>query len=399
VSLTGWPVRWKSQKVFILDSDRKPIVPTSTPVAPSLNIPLLDRLRAAEGDYVPLDELGPDLPRLRCELDALATFGFGVEQHPYRGAAYRGPAARLCPDQIEHALATRRIGRRIAVWNRVTSTNDLAARAGRSPSNDGLVVLADEQTAGRGRRGRAWTAPPCSSILMSVVVFPPRHLASNEAEFGCAWLTALGAVATAELVTSWTGRDAKIKWPNDIRIDGRKIAGILVERVSAPVRPESTGPPGAIALARWGAVIGIGLNVNLNRDGFPAELAVGATSMQIEAGGESFDRSEVARDLIRRLDHWYDSSRSRGVEILNAPWQARSEHRGGIVRIATTTGCLRGRLVEIDLRLGLALAVANEPTRESCFGSTRRLTRVPIADILTLEGESSDPDFHELEDD
>ena len=97
-----------------------------------------------------------------------------------------------------------------------------------------------------------------------------------------------------------------------------------------------TGPPGAIAYARWGAVIGIGLNVNLNRDAFPAELAAGATSMQIEAGGESFDRSEVARDLIRRLDHWYDASRSRGVEILNAPWQARSEHLGRIVRIATS---------------------------------------------------------------
>ena len=125
---------------------------------------------------MPLDELGPDLERVRGDLDALVAFGFGIEQHPYRGAAYVGPAERLCPDQIEHGLATRRIGRRIAVWNRVTSTNDLAARAGTSSSNDGLVVLAEEQTAGRGRRGRSWTAPPRSSILMSVVLFPPPHL-------------------------------------------------------------------------------------------------------------------------------------------------------------------------------------------------------------------------------
>ena len=61
---------------------------------------------------------------------SLVSFGFEIEQHPYRGAAYVGPAERLCPDQIEHELATRRVGRRIAVWNRVTSTNDLAARAG-----------------------------------------------------------------------------------------------------------------------------------------------------------------------------------------------------------------------------------------------------------------------------
>ena len=78
--------------------------------------------------------------------------------------------------------------------------------------------------------------------------------------------------------------------------------------------------------------------------------------MQIEAGGEPFDRSEVARDLIRRLDHWYDASRSQGVEILNAPWQARSEHLGRTVRIATAAGSVSGRLVDIDLRLGLTLA-------------------------------------------
>jgi biotin-(acetyl-CoA carboxylase) ligase len=104
----------------------------------------------------------------------------------------------------------------------------------------------------------------------------------------------------------------------------------------------------------------------------------------------------VARDLIRRLDHWYDASRARGVETLNAPWQARSEHLGRIVRIATTTASLRGRLVEIDLRLGLVLAVASEANRGSSHGDSLHLTRLPIADILTLEGESSEPGFHKL---
>ncbi len=141
-----------------------------------LNIPLLNRLRAAAGEFVPLDELGPDACRVRADLDALDHFGFAIERHPYRGACYSGPAERLCPDQIEHELATRRIGRRIAVWSRVSSTNDLAVRAAGSASNDGLVVLADEQTAGRGRRGRSWTAPPRTSILMSLLLFPPSDL-------------------------------------------------------------------------------------------------------------------------------------------------------------------------------------------------------------------------------
>jgi BirA family biotin operon repressor/biotin-[acetyl-CoA-carboxylase] ligase len=358
-----------------------------------LNIPLLVRLRAAAGDYVPLSDLGPNLERVRLELDALVSFGFGIEQHPYRGAAYGGPAARLCPDQIEHDLATRRVGRRIAVWNRVTSTNDLAARAGASSSNDGLVVLAEEQTDGRGRRGRSWTAPPYSSILMSVVLFPPSHLAPAlpEAAFGCAWLTALGAVAAAEVVTAWTGRDATIKWPNDVRVRGRKIAGILVERAIVAGQPVLTRPTDPPAEAARGAVIGIGLNVNLARDAFPPELARVATSLQIEGGGAPLDRSEVARHLIRRLDHWYDASRSQGVEILNAPWQARSEHVGRIVRIATKSGSLIGRLVAIDLRLGLTLASATDASREPCERGAPRPIRLPMADILTLEADSSDP--------
>ena len=194
---------------------------------------------------MPLGELGADLDAAAIGAGALASFGFGVEQHPYRGVAYRGPAERLCPDQIEHGLATVRIGRRIAVWNRVTSTNDLAARAGVSSSNDGLVILAEEQTAGRGRRGRSWMAPAGSSILMSVLLFPPSNLAVPEAAFGCAWLTALAAVATAEVVTAWTGRHARIKWPNDVRIDGRKIAGILVERLVAPRRSGKNKDPDA----------------------------------------------------------------------------------------------------------------------------------------------------------
>ncbi len=254
-----------------------------------MNIPLLDRLRAAGGDYVPLAELGSSLDLVCADIEALASFGFGIERHPYQGVAYRGPARRLCPDQIEHELSTKRIGRRIAVWNRVASTNDIAARAGKSPSNDGLVVLAEEQTDGRGRRGRSWVAPPCSSILMSTLLFPPADLtpALAEAAFGCAWLTILGAVAVAEVVTAWTHREATIKWPNDVRIEGRKIAGILVERVLAPPLPIPSDFPGSSPSNVHGAVIGIGINVNLDRQTIPDELDGHATSMQIEAGARN----------------------------------------------------------------------------------------------------------------
>jgi BirA family biotin operon repressor/biotin-[acetyl-CoA-carboxylase] ligase len=322
-----------------------------------LNIRILDRLRAVPGDYVPLRELGPNLEQVRDDLSSLVSFGFGIEQHPYRGASYLGPAERLCPDQIEHELATRWLGRRIVVWNRVTSTNDLAARAGASVSNDGLVILAEEQTSGRGRRGRSWTAPPRSSILMSVLLFPPGHLMTGDSAGGLdrTWLTALGAVAAAEVISSWTGRNARIKWPNDVRLGGRKIAGILVERALKPNPPAASPETATRSQRAWGVLIGIGLNANLAHEDFPAELAGRATSLQIERGGAPVDRSELARELILRLDHWYDLSRRGGPETLSAAWCERSEHVGRAVRVETSSASVVGRLVDLDVRFGVTL--------------------------------------------
>jgi BirA family biotin operon repressor/biotin-[acetyl-CoA-carboxylase] ligase len=355
-----------------------------------LNIPLLERLRAAWGDFVPLDELGADQDCVRRDLDALAGFGFGLERHPYRGVAYAGPAERLCPDQIEHELGTRWIGRRIAVWSRVGSTNDLAARAGGSPANDGLVVLAEEQTTGRGRRGRSWTAPVRSSILMSVVLFPPPELApaGPESAAGCAWLTAVGAVATAEVVSAWIGRPATIKWPNDVRVDGRKIAGILVER-AAPAGPSPGASPGALepaARSGCGVVIGIGLNVNLDREAFPPELQACATSLRIECGGDALDRSALARELIQRLDAWYDTSRTFGCASLNQSWRDRSEHLGRTVLVTTPTGTRTGRLVDLDVQLGVTLALdARTDTGAEFTPVAPGLCTLPLAEVLSLE--------------
>jgi BirA family biotin operon repressor/biotin-[acetyl-CoA-carboxylase] ligase len=269
-----------------------------------VNISLLLRLREAQGEFVAMAELGTDLESIQRDLRAFEEFGFAIERHPYLGVAYHGPSERLCPDLIEHELGTRWVGRRIAVWNRVASTNDLAARAAGSTANEGLVVLAEEQAAGRGRRGRTWVAPRETSILMSVLLFPQGELAETS------WLTALGAVAAAEVVSAWTGREARIKWPNDVRVDRRKIAGVLVER----------GP---------GAVIGIGLNANITIEQFPEPLRSTATSMRILSGG-AVDRSELARALIRAIDRWYDLSQTAGAAPLNQAWRDRCEQLGGL---------------------------------------------------------------------
>jgi BirA family biotin operon repressor/biotin-[acetyl-CoA-carboxylase] ligase len=298
-----------------------------------VNIALLDRLKEAEGAFVAACELGEDPVALSRDLDELEAFGFGIERHPYLGAAYRGPASRLCPDQIEQGLGTLRIGRRIAVWDRVTSTSDLAARASDSRANDGLVILAESQTSGRGRLGRAWVAPSGSSLLMSCLIFPPPALGAP------GWLTALGAVAVAEVIEAATGSPARIKWPNDVRVGGRKVCGVLVERAE-------------------GVVIGIGLNVNTRPEDFPDSIRSTATSLRA-LDGVVHDRSELARALIRRLDALYADGREHGPESLDAAWSSRLEALGQTVRVVTSRGERVGRLRRADLRSGLVIEDAS----------------------------------------
>jgi BirA family transcriptional regulator, biotin operon repressor / biotin---[acetyl-CoA-carboxylase] ligase len=164
---------------------------------------------------------------------------------------------------------------------------------------------------------------------MSILLFPDEPLAEPS------WLTALGAVAVAEVVSAWTGRSARIKWPNDVRVDGKKIGGILVER-------------GA------GAVIGIGLNANIDRDAFPEALRETATSLRI-LDGSKVDRSELARALIRAIDRHYDTSRRNGREALAASWRDRVENLGENVVVETPLGTAHGRLEVLDLVQGLVL--------------------------------------------
>lgn len=297
-----------------------------------MNGAMIRRLRDAGGSFVLTSELGDDPVEVQNDLAEIDQFGFSLERHPYLGVAWRGPASRLCPDQIESGLGTGRIGRRIAVWNRVSSTNDLAVAASGSAANEGLVVLAEEQTEGRGRRGRAWLAPPRSCLLLSTLLFPTGPLGDPS------WLTALGAVAAAEVLENASGRQTRIKWPNDVRVDGRKIAGVLTERGSA-------------------AIVGIGLNVNFESAALPDSLRHSAVSLQMLTG-TVHDRSELARAIIRRLDELYLEGLENGSAALASEWAERLEPMGRQVTVTTREGEIIGRLVEADLIRGLQVRVA-----------------------------------------
>jgi BirA family biotin operon repressor/biotin-[acetyl-CoA-carboxylase] ligase len=195
------------------------------------------------------------------------------------------------------------------------STNERARALAAAGAPHGTLVTAAEQSAGRGRQGRRWSAPAGRALLMSLVVRDPPRL-----------LPLIAAVAVAETAD----REAQIKWPNDVQLEGRKVAGILVEG-----RPQE----------RW-AVLGIGLNVAVRLEDLPPELHDTAATMGREPG----DVEDVLRRLLSSLADWLEA----GEDAVLAAWRRRDALRGHEVRWAAGTGTAEG--VDDDGRLLVTLA-------------------------------------------
>lgn len=196
--------------------------------------------------------------------------------------------------------------RRLVLKSETGSTNADAVAAAGSGEPEGLVVVAEQQTAGRGRLGRTWISPPRAGLATSVLLRPgeadPGHgwPAAPVASYG--WLPLLAGVALAAAVDRLAGLDATLKWPNDLLVTGAKCGGILAEVV-----PGGNGTPPAV-------VVGMGLNVTLRRDELPmTPTGLPATSLQL-AGAEATDRDPLLRALLREFFTWYDRWRSAGAD-------------------------------------------------------------------------------------
>jgi BirA family biotin operon repressor/biotin-[acetyl-CoA-carboxylase] ligase len=221
----------------------------------------------------------------------------------------------------EWRLPTRQLGRRVLVFDALDSTNNRASELAGDRANDGIAILADSQTAGRGQHGRTWTARPGSSVLLSLLIFPPPVLQRP------AVLTAWAAVSVCETVHRFTGTSAQIKWPNDVLVDGKKICGILIEQGR-------------------GTVVGIGLNVQQSADEFAAAGLPFATSL-CEHSAVALDTKDVARTLIANLDEVYYQCQSGHLAALEARWKHGVGLLDGEVRVECHQGALVGRLREM----------------------------------------------------
>lgn len=224
-------------------------------------------------------------------------------------------------------LPHRHLGRTVRVFDSMDSTNSQALALASDPSLDGLAILTRHQCAGRGQYGRTWFAPPESSVLLSVLLFPPPHLRRP------ALFTVWAAVAVGELVLRLTGEQTRIKWPNDVFLKGKKICGILIEQ-----RQQGE------TLA---TVVGIGLNVRQPASYFEeANLPLGASLFS--QCGVQLDWEDVARRLLFHLDEQYVSLLEGDTATLEAIWKWRLSLLGKWVIAETHQGDYRGRLLDVS---------------------------------------------------
>ena len=298
-------------------------------------------LRERRSRPVPAEELGAALAlspqRLAREIDELSRRGFVIENNPVLGLRLVGVPASLIEEEIAHGMAARRVGRRVRCVESAASTNDLAweaAARGREES-DGLAVLAEYQTGGRGRRGNRWLAPPHSSILLSVVVW----LADAPGRAGA--LTRASALAAARAVEGCSGASVGIKWPNDLVIDDRKVGGILVE--ARPVAGE-VGP----------VVIGIGINCMQGPEAFPEEIRPTVASLGML--GEVPDRTVLARLLLVRLDEVFGRlADPDGADAIARDAAAKCRTLGRRITVQEGGAAYTGEVVDLDADYGLVL--------------------------------------------
>lgn len=215
----------------------------------------------------------------------------------------------------------RRFNNIVYQYASVTSTNDVARELAESGAGEGTTVVAEEQTAGRGRFGRSWLSPRSEGLYHSLILRP--DIPPSDAPV----LTLVAAVALAELVRERYHPAVDIKWPNDVLIRERKFAGILAE---------------AEMVHNALSYVIIGIGINLNQTSFPPEVAAQATSIKLETGRVS-DPDEVRQKLYFKLDAWYDLFLRQGAADIIRQWCELSSYaEGKSVKVITGDRTIAG---------------------------------------------------------
>lgn len=294
---------------------------------------ILHMLRERPGDYVSGEAMcqafGVSRTAIWKHIKDLQDNGYEIEAVRNKGYRLLESPDLVTAAEIREGLQTTVLGQNIVYRDSIDSTNTLAQQLAREGAPDGTLVIADEQTAGRGRRGRQWFSPPHSGVWMSLILRPQLPLQH------AAQITLVAAVALSKALTRESGVQAGIKWPNDILFSGKKCCGILTEMHAEFDQIHHL-------------VVGIGINVNVPQSDFSDELQSIATSLQA-IKGERLSRAGVVRSVLNEFEPLYRRYvDGGGFGSIRDDWKASSITLGRQIVAQTARGTITGKALDID---------------------------------------------------
>lgn len=283
------------------------------------------------------------------QIKKLESQGYQFEASRKLGYRLIGKPSKLSVQELMDNLSGSSLIKVIKLHDTVDSTQNIAQRLAEDDALEGTLIIAEQQTSGRGRMGRKWVSPPGKGVWMSLVLRPklPLQFASQ--------LTLLTAVALCRaLKTIAAPLDIGIKWPNDLLIGGKKISGILLESTAEEERLKYV-------------IAGIGISVNLEAEDYPDELRDIATSLRLELG-RPLDRAEVIASFIREFEQMYAAYQNDGFGLIRTLWEALSVSLFKPTQLKTPNGIRIGTPIGLDER-GALLAKLDDGTTIPIFSA------------------------------
>lgn len=250
---------------------------------------ILRLLRSADG-YISGQELcnrfGVSRTAVWKAINQLKEAGYEIEAQQNKGYRLMAAPDLMTEAEIKSLMHTDWVAKEVLYFDTIDSTNTKAQELAEKGYQSGTLVVADKQESGKGRRGRSWVSPSGTGIFMTLMI--KLDINPNNASM----LTLVAALAVAKAITSVTGEEAMIKWPNDIVVNGKKVCGILTEMN-----------------AQFDYInhIVVGIGINVHNESFPEEISQMASSLMIEAGGKRFHRAQIIADTMSYFEQYYDT--------------------------------------------------------------------------------------------
>lgn len=287
------------------------------------------------------------------QISRLRALGYDIEAVPSKGYRLRSTPDTLISSEVSAGLNTGIVGNKIVFLAQADSTNLRARLLAEGGAGEGTVVIADQQETGKGRMGRNWVSPAGVNLYLSVILRPQIDISQ------ATQLTFLTAVAVARAIEQSGNFTPQLKWPNDVLLDGRKVAGLLNELNAETEQVHFL-------------ILGIGVNLNMTQDQFPSDLRTPATSLLIESG-ERITRLDFTRTLLQAIDDLYALYREDGFAAIVSEWERRSHMVGRQVEVDGQTNRRAGVVQGVDEAGALLLRLADGRVEKIVAGDIRLL--------------------------